>query len=75
MLNQFAIACTRRIAGSAPRAVASVFHIESRSLPLVALTRTCISVRRTLICYSPYGQFEIGQTISEWIMKSPVENP
>jgi hypothetical protein len=48
-LDQFAIACAGRIAGSVPRVVACATQCEALSLPLAVLIRTLISVRRTLI--------------------------
>ena len=47
-------ACTGRLAGSVPRAVASVLQVKLRSLPLAVLIRTGISVCRTLICNPLY---------------------
>jgi len=38
-IDQFAIACTGRIDGSVPRAVASARRLMSRSLPLAVLIR------------------------------------
>src|SRR5215475_4443178 len=50
LLERIAIACTGRLTGSVPRAVASGLQAKTRSLPLAVLIRTVISVCRTLIC-------------------------